>query len=81
MILECRLESLFGHHRADIAKRLMRLLVSTLLPFHPVHGTLMVQPTESESKLELDRFIEVMNSIFNEIQAVGWANSTRKTIR
>jgi len=36
----------------------------------PVHGTLMIEPTESESREELDRFIEAMNSIFNEIKEV-----------
>ncbi len=36
----------------------------------PVHGTLMVEPTESESKQELDRFIDAMNSIFGEIKEI-----------
>ena len=36
----------------------------------PVHGTLMVEPTESESKQELDKFIESMKSIYNEIQDI-----------
>jgi glycine dehydrogenase len=37
----------------------------------PVHGTLMVEPTESESKAELDRFIEVMLSIHSEIEEIA----------
>ena len=36
----------------------------------PVHGTLMIEPTESESKEELDRFVEVMQCIWNEIKEV-----------
>ena len=36
----------------------------------PVHGTLMVEPTESESLAELDNFVDVMLSIYNEIQEV-----------
>ena len=36
----------------------------------PVHGTLMIEPTESESKYELDRFIETLNSIFKEIKEI-----------
>ena len=36
----------------------------------PVHGTLMIEPTESESKQELDRFIEALKAIFDEIQAI-----------
>ncbi|MFN7262757.1 MAG: glycine dehydrogenase (aminomethyl-transferring), partial [Pseudobdellovibrionaceae bacterium] len=36
----------------------------------PVAGTLMIEPTESESKAELDRFIEAMVAIRKEIQAV-----------
>ena len=36
----------------------------------PVHGTLMIEPTESESLAELDNFIDVMKSIWNEIQEV-----------
>ena len=36
----------------------------------PVHGTLMVEPTESESKEELDRFVEALNSIFMEIKEI-----------
>ena len=36
----------------------------------PVHGTLMIEPTESESKAELDRFIEVMLIIREEIEEI-----------
>ena len=37
----------------------------------PVVGTLMVEPTESESKQELDKFIAAMKSIRNEINAIA----------
>ncbi len=36
----------------------------------PVHGTLMVEPTESESLQEMDRFIDAMKSIWKEIQEI-----------
>ncbi len=51
----------------DIAKRLMDYGFHAPTVSFPVHGTLMVEPTESESKKELDRFIEAMISIKNEI--------------
>ena len=40
----------------------------------PVSGTLMVEPTESESKEELDRFCEAMISIYNEIMMIRDGN-------
>ena len=49
-----------------------------LFPF-PVHGTLMVEPTESESKAELDRFVEVLECIWNEIKEVEEGKVQRKT--
>jgi glycine dehydrogenase len=36
----------------------------------PVHGTLMIEPTESEPRAELDRFIDAMKSIWKEIQEI-----------
>ena len=36
----------------------------------PVHGTLMIEPTESESLWELDNFVNVMQTIWQEIQEV-----------
>ena len=49
----------------------------------PVHGTLMVEPTESESKQELDRFVEVMKSIYTEIKDVesGTADKTNNVLK
>ena len=71
MILECRhLKATSGVSEEDIAKRLMDYGFHAPTLSFPVHGTLMVEPTESESKQELDRFIDAMNSIFEEIKAI-----------
>jgi glycine dehydrogenase len=55
----------------DVAKRLMDYGFHAPTMSFPVSGTLMVEPTESEDIVELDRFIEAMISIYREIQAVG----------
>ena len=71
LILECRhLKANSGITEEDIAKRLMDYGFHAPTLSFPVHGTLMVEPTESESKEELDRFIDAMNSIFNEIKEI-----------
>ena len=54
----------------DIAKRLMDYGFHAPTVSFPVHGTLMVEPTESESKAELDRFCEAMIEIRNEIAVI-----------
>ena len=54
----------------DVAKRLMDYGFHAPTMSFPVPGTLMVEPTESESKNELDRFIEAMVQIREEIRAV-----------
>lgn len=54
----------------DVAKRLMDYGFHAPTMSWPVAGTLMIEPTESESKAELDRFIHSMIQIHNEIQAV-----------
>ncbi len=54
----------------DIAKRLMDYGFHAPTMSFPVAGTMMVEPTESESKAELDRFIEAMIGIREEIAAV-----------
>ncbi|MFT4625584.1 MAG: glycine dehydrogenase [Myxococcota bacterium] len=58
----------------DIAKRLMDFGFHAPTMSWPVAGTLMVEPTESESKAELDRFIDAMIAIRNEIRAVEAGN-------
>lgn len=55
----------------DIAKRLMDYGFHAPTMSFPVHNTLMVEPTESESKKELDRFIEAMISIHREIMEIA----------
>ncbi len=54
----------------DIAKRLMDYGYHAPTVSFPVFGTLMVEPTESESKAELDKFCQVMISIRNEIDEI-----------
>ncbi len=54
----------------DVAKRLMDYGFHAPTMSFPVPGTLMIEPTESESKEELDRFCNAMISIKNEIQQV-----------
>jgi glycine dehydrogenase len=54
----------------DIAKRLIDYGIHAPTVSFPVHGTLMVEPTESESKFELDRFCDAMISIRNEIREI-----------
>ena len=59
----------------DIAKRLIDNGFHAPTMSWPVAGTLMVEPTESETKAELDRFITAMLSIREEIQAIEDGNS------
>ena len=59
-----------GIAEIDIAKRLMDYGFHAPTVSFPVAGTLMVEPTESESKAELDRFIAAMISIRDEIRKV-----------
>ncbi len=71
MIVDCReLKTLTGITEADIAKRLMDYGFHAPTLSFPVHGTLMVEPTESESKAELDRFVEALKSIYFEIMEI-----------
>ena len=59
-----------GISEEDIAKRLMDYGFHSPTMSFPVAGTLMIEPTESESKTEIDRFITAMASIHDEIQKV-----------
>src|ERR1700676_3648638 len=54
----------------DVAKRLMDYGFHAPTMSFPVAGTLMVEPTESESKVELDRFVDAMLAIREEIRAI-----------
>ncbi len=71
MILECRkIHEESGISENDIAKRLMDFGYHAPTLSFPVHGTLMIEPTESESLAELNNFIDVMNTIYSEIKEV-----------
>ena len=59
-----------GISNEDVAKRLMDFGFHAPTMSFPVPGTLMIEPTESESKYELDRFIEAMVTIADEIKKV-----------
>jgi glycine dehydrogenase len=59
-----------GIAEIDIAKRLMDYGFHAPTVSFPVAGTIMVEPTESESKAELDRFVEAMVSIREEIRKI-----------
>jgi glycine dehydrogenase len=79
MILECRtIAQETGISENDIAKRLMDYGYHAPTLSFPVHGTLMVEPTESESLAELDNFVEVMKTIYAEIEEIktGKADKT-----
>ena len=60
----------YGVEVADIARRLMDYGFHAPTLSFPVHDTLMVEPTESESKEEMDRFIEALVSIKRECAAI-----------
>src|SRR5882672_5487564 len=70
MILDCRSFKAFGIEVTDIAKRLMDYGFHAPTVSFPVAGTVMVEPTESEPKHELDRFCDAMISIRHEIDDV-----------
>ncbi|QBC42407.1 aminomethyl-transferring glycine dehydrogenase [Iodobacter fluviatilis] len=70
-ILDLRpLKDASGISNEDVAKRLMDYGFHAPTMSFPVPGTLMVEPTESESKVELDRFIDAMIAIRSEIDRV-----------
>lgn len=71
MILECRkIHEETGITENDIAKRLMDYGYHAPTLSFPVHGTLMIEPTESESLAELDNFVESMLTIWKEIKEI-----------
>jgi glycine dehydrogenase len=70
-ILDLRpLKDASGISAEDVAKRLMDYGFHAPTLSFPVAGTLMVEPTESEPKVELDRFVDAMIAIHGEIAAV-----------
>jgi len=71
MIIDCRPFKENGIEVTDIAKRLMDYGFHSPTVSFPVAGTLMIEPTESESLAELDRFCSAMLSIRTEIDAAS----------
>ncbi len=71
MIIDCRPFKENGIEVTDIAKRLMDYGFHAPTVSFPVAGTLMIEPTESESLAELDRFCSAMLSIRKEIDAAS----------
>ncbi|WP_299097624.1 aminomethyl-transferring glycine dehydrogenase [uncultured Winogradskyella sp.] len=67
MIIDCRDFKANGIEVTDIAKRLMDYGFHAPTVSFPVAGTMMIEPTESESKAEMDRFCDAMISIKKEI--------------
>jgi len=67
MIVDCRAFKANGIEVVDIAKRLMDYGFHAPTVSFPVAGTLMIEPTESESKAEMDRFCDALISIRREI--------------
>ncbi|MCC5916839.1 MAG: aminomethyl-transferring glycine dehydrogenase [Cryomorphaceae bacterium] len=72
MIIDCRpFKKSAGIEVTDIAKRLMDYGYHAPTVSFPVAGTMMIEPTESESKKELDRFADALISIREEINEIA----------
>ncbi|WP_282054641.1 aminomethyl-transferring glycine dehydrogenase [Maribacter luteus] len=71
MIIDCRPFKQNGIEVTDIAKRLMDYGFHAPTVSFPVAGTIMIEPTESESKAELDRFCDALIAIRNEIESAA----------
>ncbi|TPN81358.1 aminomethyl-transferring glycine dehydrogenase [Aquimarina algicola] len=80
MIVDCRPFKTNGIEVTDIAKRLMDYGFHAPTVSFPVAGTIMIEPTESESKAELDRFCDAMISIRSEI-AEASADNTNNVMK
>ena len=71
MIIDCREYKKVGIEVTDIAKRLMDYSFHAPTVSFPVAGTMMIEPTESESRAELDRFCDALISIRQEISEIA----------
>ncbi len=78
LILDCRQFHAIGITETDIAKRLMDFGYHAPTLSFPVHGTLMIEPTESESKHEMDQFIDALLTIREEIREVETGKADAK---
>ncbi|WP_461096432.1 aminomethyl-transferring glycine dehydrogenase [Spirosoma luteolum] len=84
MIIDCRpFKTGAGVEVEDIAKRLMDYGFHAPTVSFPVAGTMMIEPTESESKAELDRFCDAMIAIRDEIREIeaGTADRTHNVLK
>jgi glycine dehydrogenase len=84
MILDTRVfKSASGVEAEDIAKRLMDYGFHAPTMSFPVAGTVMIEPTESEPKAELDRFCDAMIAIRKEVEAIenGSADKTDNVLK
>ncbi len=77
-ILDLRQWKRVGVEVEDVAKRLMDYGFHAPTVSWPVAGTMMVEPTESEAKAELDRFCDAMISIHAEIEAIATEKADRQ---
>ena len=77
-IVDFRQFKALGIEVADVAKRLMDYGFHAPTVSFPVAGTLMIEPTESESKAELDRFAEALISIKKEIEEIAEGKADEK---
>jgi glycine dehydrogenase len=77
-IIDLRPFKVHGVEAEDVAKRLIDYGFHAPTLSFPVVGTLMIEPTESESLVEIDRFCEAMINIHGEIMAVAAGTSDRK---
>ncbi|MDP3928262.1 MAG: aminomethyl-transferring glycine dehydrogenase [Bacteroidota bacterium] len=84
MILDTRVfKGATGVEAEDIAKRLMDYGFHAPTMSFPVAGTIMIEPTESEPKSELDRFCDAMIAIKNEVNSIenGSADKTDNVLK
>jgi glycine dehydrogenase len=77
MIVDCRAFKEVGVEVEDIAKRLMDYGYHAPTVSFPVAGTLMIEPTESETKAELDKFCDALLSIREEIREIEEGKADR----
>jgi len=79
VIVDCRnCKEDYGVESADIARRLMDYGFHAPTLSFPVHETLMVEPTESESKAEIDRFCEALLQIRTEMIAISTGEADKE---
>ncbi len=71
-------KNIAGIEAEDVAKRLMDYGFHAPTLSFPVAGTIMVEPTESENKAELDRFCEALINIYEEIKEIENGNADKK---